>query len=298
MGIYSRDYLRETSGRHSGGGGDGAGWKWIIGLTVGVFVLQLLSMRPAEFPAPPQSLVENWLELNPVSVLHGQVWRLVTYAFCHDVGSVWHILFNMLWLWFLGRNLEQMYGTLEFVLFYLAGAVVSGLAFLGLGLFLRDLSPAIGASGAVLAVTMLYAMHFPRQVVYILGLIPIEIRWIVGLILVFDLYPVLRDLGGAGVSDGVAHSAHLGGLAFGFIYFRRKWNLESIWNRLRGGNLRRAFAPRPKIRVFEPSLEEESQSLETQVDAILEKIHNQGESSLTEKERDILKAASRRYKNR
>ena len=96
-------------------------------------------------------------------VYQGQVWRLLTHAFCHDRYGVFHILFNMLFLYWFGCTLESMYGSREFLLFYLAAAVFAGLAFVGLDLYTGSRIPGIGASGAVMAVTMLYAMHFPRD---------------------------------------------------------------------------------------------------------------------------------------
>jgi membrane associated rhomboid family serine protease len=313
MGIYSRDYLRDSggsTGRGFTGGGDGTGWKRIIVITVAVFVAQLLFTReqpvpvefPSEFGVQPVmriSLVQDWLALDPQLVLKGQIWRVLTYAFCHDRENVWHIIFNMLWLWWLGRALEEMYGTREFVLFYIAGAAVSGVAFLLLSLWLHDPTPAVGASGAVLAVTMLYAVHFPRQRIFIFGLIPVEIRLLVGLYLVYDLFPVLKALGGDNINDGVAHGAHLGGFAFGYLYFKKQWRLETLWERIRLNRLRlkRPFAAQPKVRVYQPSVDE-TENFDARVDKILAKIHDHGEASLTDEEREILKNASRRYKKR
>jgi hypothetical protein len=206
----------------------------------------------------------------------------------------------MLWLWFLAGTLESVCGTREFVLFYVSAAVFSGILFVGLGLLLNDPSPAIGASGAVMAVTMLYALHFPRQIIYIWGIIPIEIRWLVLITVVFETYSELQRLGGAKLTDHVAHAAHLGGLVYGYVYFKRKWRLETLWQRMRLDRLRlrRPFASRPKVRVYQPSVEEPTENFDAKVDAILAKIHDHGEASLTDQERETLKNASRRYKKR
>ena len=79
-------------------------------------------------------------------------------------------------------------------------------------------APAIGASGAVIAVFMLFAWHFPRHTILVFFVIPVEVRWLVIAYAIYDLFPVLRQIGGDVVGDGVAHSAHLGGLAFGLFY--------------------------------------------------------------------------------
>ena len=241
-------------------------------------------------------MIQRWLELDADRVFPGfQLWRLVTYAFCHSEDSIWHIFMNMLALWFFGPTLERMYGTREFTWFYLLAAAVAGTVFLGLELLMGQvILPMIGASGAVMAVLMLYAIHYPRQVVRIWGIIPIEVRWIVGLFIIIDLFPVLRSLGGrVDQMDNVAHSAHLGGVMFAYLYFKLQWRFErlSLGFRLPEWFSRRA--PRGNLRLYEPP-----DKLDEQVDAILEKISHSGESSLTDQEREVLKAASNRYKRR
>ncbi len=96
---------------------------------------------------PSVSIVQEWFELQTNKVVRqGQVWRLLTCAFCHDRFSLWHILFNMLFLYWFGRMLEPLYGSREFLLFYLTAAVVASLCYIGLDLFTRHSVPAIGAS--------------------------------------------------------------------------------------------------------------------------------------------------------
>src|SRR5262249_36864532 len=113
---------------------------------------------------PPQKVpvFQEWLQLDTKKVVYeGQVWRLLTHAFCHERYFIFHILFNMLCLYWFGCTLEMLYGSREFLLFYLTAAVVAALAFVGMDLYTGSTSPGIGASGAVMAVMMLYTMHFP-----------------------------------------------------------------------------------------------------------------------------------------
>lgn len=305
MGIYSRDYIRED--RSSWGGAWlHSGCKWLIIANVAVFVLQLLFTR-TELVHLPEGVfghrvhvMTEILDLDPQLVLHGQVWRLITYAFCHDTSTPWHIVFNMLALWWFGTTLEQMYGTREFVLFYFVAALISGLTFVLLQLILGEMTPAIGASGAVMAVLVLYAIHFPRQQIYVMWVIPIQIRYLVVLCVIFDLFPVLSAFGGARNLDNVAHAAHLGGLAFGFAYYRFGIRLERFLGQIKLKPPRRmrraALRRRPEsIRIYEPP--EEPVDLDVQVDRILEKIQAHGENSLSEQERDLLRKASERYKS-
>jgi membrane associated rhomboid family serine protease len=305
MGIYSRDYLRDDRRGWTAGGLWGTpGCKWIIIANIVVFVLQLVTMRPTQYVErngemlmlPGGSVVTHALDLDPARLLHGEVWRLVTYSFCHDPGSVLHILFNMLFVGWWGTTLERMYGTREFVLFYLTAAVAAGLAFLGLSLAQGDPTPAIGASGAVMAIMALYAIFFPRDEILLFFFIRVQIRFVVLAYLIFDLLPVLQSFSGAGNRDGVAHAAHLGGLAFGFAYHRFGWRIDRLGGALAPLlNRRRLVRPR-HVRVYRPP-EEAPQSFDLKVDAILDKIHSQGEASLTEQERDILRKASERYKS-
>jgi membrane associated rhomboid family serine protease len=306
MGIYSRDYVREDRRGWSGAGG---GWgtpgcKWIIAANIVVFIAQLVITRPADVVLDDQmfhireSVVTKILELDPSRTLHGEVWRLFTYAFCHQPsgGLPLHLIFNMLFVGWWGTTLERMYGTREFVLFYLTAAFFSGLAFLGLSLLQGDPTPAIGASGAVMAIMALYAIFFPREEILLFFFVRIQIRFLVLAYLVFDLLPVLQALGGNANSDGVAHAAHLGGLAFGFAYHRFGWRIDQLGNRFSPLlNRRRWIRPR-HVKVYRPP-EEAPQSLDVKVDAILDKIHSQGEASLTDQERDILRKASERYKS-
>jgi len=244
------------------------------------------------------SIIGEWLQLDTrLIVYRGQVWRLLTYAFCHEQFAVFHILLNMLALYWFGVTLESMYGPREFLLFYLAAAVVSGLANVGLDLYLGSSIPAVGASGAVLAVLTVYAIHYPRNTIRF-WFYPIEVRWVVLLYAIFDLHPVLLALGGNQLffRDGTAHAAHLGGLAFGFLYWKFNLNLERWWNLIpmprgsfAGGGTRRP--PRRAAAKAGPSIDE-------QVDEILRKIHDSGEASLTDAERRLLARASEKYKER
>ncbi|MGE3809168.1 MAG: rhomboid family intramembrane serine protease [Gemmataceae bacterium] len=252
-------------------------------------------MRPMRKVSP----VQEWLELDTDKVMHGEVWRLVTAAFCHHRYSVWHILFNMMFLFWFGRTLEVMYGTREFICFYLMAAVVSSLTFVGLDLYTGSRIPAVGASGAVMAVVMLYTTHFPREIIH-LWFIDIEMRWIMLFYLVYDLHPVLLALAGDDFYTGVGHAAHLGGLLFGFLYARYEWRFEDLFARMSrsGGQRLRRPRVRPSLRVYREEPAPETDQDMARVDDLLKKIHEQGEASLSEEERQVLREASARLKKR
>jgi Uncharacterized membrane protein (homolog of Drosophila rhomboid) len=252
---------------------------------------------PSEFFMQQRvSIVEEWLALDPHQVIYrGQVWRLLTYAFCHDRHGVFHILLNMLALFWFGVTLETMYGQREFLLFYLAAAVVSGVAHVALGLATGSGTAAIGASGAVMAVLMLYAIHYPRNTIRIFWFFPLEVRWVVVLYVIYDLHPVLLALAGDRIYADVAHAAHLGGLAFGFIYWKLDLQLERYWDQLR--KLAGSRAPRRRETIA-PIRRSAQQQQDQDVDEILRKIADSGEASLTDQERRVLQRASERYKRK
>ena len=153
-----------------------------------------------------------------------------------------------------------------------------------------------------MAVVVLYAVHFPRDEIYVL-LFRVQIRYLVLFYVVYDSWPILAAFGGQGRSDGIAHGAHLGGLAFGYLYHRLGLRLDRTFEKLKrvpAVRLRRPKRPE-SIRIYDPAGDvprspERRENLEVEVDAILEKIQAQGEASLSDHERDILRMASQRYK--
>jgi membrane associated rhomboid family serine protease len=310
MGLTSRDYFRDETARHPGWLSGAPACKWLIAITCATFLLQLVltekpvvELTPAgPVRAAPVSLMDEWFAVDPVAVARGQVWRLITNAFLHSRHDPLHLLFNMLVLWWFGSTVESLYGSREFTWFYLTAALIGGLGFTLWGWWMRDPTPAIGASGAVMAVLMLFACHFPHSRIYLFGIIGIEARWLVALYAFFDLYPVLLELGGGMRSGRIAHVIHLSGLAVGWLYYTRQWRLSKGWA---GWNWRRLF-PRPsasaELKVFHPEPSSDDGDfpfdLDAEVDRILAKIHDQGSESLTAHERAILTRASERYKRR
>jgi membrane associated rhomboid family serine protease len=249
-------------------------------------------------PGQRVSVLQEWFQLDTRKVIqHWQVWRLVTHAFCHDRYGIFHIFFNMLFLYWFGCTLEAMYGSREFLLFYLAAAVVAGLAFVGLDLHTGSTTPGIGASGAVMAVAMLYALHFPRETFYIFWAIHVEMRWLILFYVIWDLHPVLLALSGDRFHSGIAHAAHLGGLAFGFAYGWYQWRLEPLRAWIPPWRRTRSRGPRPVV-AWEPRPAPAPDADMQRVDRLLQKIHESGKESLSDEERAFLDHASERMRNR
>lgn len=286
MGIYNRDYIRGSRPQRSlGQPGDLWAIKFLLIANIAVFLLQNLTVRS------PYSL-GMWLSLNALDLFPSfQIWRLVTYGFCH--GNLEHIAFNMFVLWMFGRVIEPIYGSREFLAFFLGGVIVSGMCHVAFQTAQGSEVGVVGASGGVMAVVFLTAMNYPRMTVLLMFVLPIELRWLAVLYAVVDVTGVFQG------GSTVAHAAHLGGAAFGVLYKHYDWRVMRWWERLTSSRPRsRLFRPRPKVRIYEPSRKEPRKDFDKQVDAILEKIHRHGERSLTDQEREILKTASRRYKDR
>jgi membrane associated rhomboid family serine protease len=169
---------------------------------VTVFLAQLLS-RPAGGEPGNFGFFERFV-LDPTG---RKWWTLLTSLFLHADG--WHLAGNMLFLWVFGPSIEDKFGRIWYLLFYLAAGVASGLAHV----LFHDV-PAIGASGAIAGVTGAFLVLFPFTHVRVLvlflviGVWSIPSWWLIGL-------AIARDFIGLGAQSGIAHEAHLGGYAFG-----------------------------------------------------------------------------------
>lgn len=305
MGIHDRDYYRDGSGGFLDSWGRQGAVVWLIGITCAVFLAQLLTGHPG----PRSSPLVAWGASIATPILSGEVWRLLTAVFLH--GGVWHLFVNMLVLYWAGSRMEEVYGPREFLAFYLlAGVFASGV---DLTAEVGNLIPpgvGFGASGAVTAVFVLYAFHFPRQQILLFFVIPMPI-WAVVV-----LYVVLDSLGAAGVGRaGVGYFAHLGGALFGLIYYQTGVRFGALFRGGRGAGRR----TRPALRVVPVEPEPETaepvgaaveraprpkpkeavdEHLEAKLDRVLEKVSKYGQDSLTPEEREILFKASELYKKR
>jgi len=147
-----------------------------------------------------------------------RLWQPFTYLFLH--GSIFHILFNMLTLWMFGVELERMWGSRYFTKYYFVAGVGAGLtqiiaSLLPFGPFASLYNaPTIGASGAIFGLLLAYAMYFPKRQIMFFGVFPIEVRYFV---LIMGGISLLSAADGA---SGVAHMAHLGGIAAGYLYLK------------------------------------------------------------------------------
>ncbi len=168
----------------------------------------------------------TYLPLNVYNCLaHGMYWQPFTYMFVH--GNVTHILFNMLALFFFGTSVERAVGTKEYLLLYFVTGTLCGISSLVIyyltGMWLVFL---MGASGAVYGLLLSYAVIFPRNRIYIWGLIPVPAPVLVLAYAVIEFGSQIF-----GLRNGVAHSVHLAGFIFAWLYFviRMGINPVKIW---------------------------------------------------------------------
>lgn len=222
------------------------------------------------------------------------LWQPVTYLFLH--GGLWHLIFNMLGLFFFGPETERTIGTRRFLALYFACGILAGL-----GWILISATPAsycLGASGAIFGVLGMFAGLFPQRQVTLLVLfvIPVTMRartLAIGLGL-FSLLAIVSQPG------QIAYAAHLvGGLA-GYLYGMYgvnqglgAFNPRQWWNDLRWRWHRRKFKVlQGSDRDWEPKTDEPPSAQE--VDEVLAKISKWGLGRLTPRDRAILDRASRR----
>jgi membrane associated rhomboid family serine protease len=289
MGIYDRDYSRAGRGPQSGfnlGGPSTLTTKIVIVMFI-VYGIELLS-KTGWF-------VETFSLYPNVFVRPLHLFQLLTYGFLHDPGDFRHIAFNMLGLWFLGRDVEYRYGQKEYLTFFLAAIVAAGCVWV-IGEFVANrgfaaFPPMLGASGGVVAVVILFALNFPHRTVLFMFFLPMPM-WVAALIVVgVDAYGAVQR------SDNVAFTAHLGGALFALMYYKLGWRLDRY---LPDGEFFKRRGPASRFRVVEADSpdEVEEESTEAQVDEILKKIQDHGRDSLTRGERRILEEASREYQRR
>jgi len=281
----------------------------LLAINVAVAFLQATIVRPEDldpiFAFRSGPLAETW-------------WTAFTYMFLHT--GLWHLAMNMYTLWIFGPRLEHAWGSRSFALFYLwcglGGAVFHAM--------FGGLASMVGASAAIFGVMLAYAMHWPREEIYLFGIIPLRVATLVGLLLAVNLF-----LGVSAGAGGVAYFAHLGGLAFAFLYLKKPQHvsIEQLRQRVSpapdvNDDMSPRAAPRPSSRSRHRDEVDEivAQSKAAvakrparlgpgkrqgprdakadELDRVLDKISKHGLVSLTPVERKLLEEMSRELRDR
>ncbi|NQS99480.1 MAG: rhomboid family intramembrane serine protease [Candidatus Omnitrophica bacterium] len=207
-----------------------------------------------------------------------RVWQLASYMFLHL--GLWHLVVNMLMLWFFGPAIESSWGRREFLRFYFFTGIGAGLcSFLtGFG----SSVPVIGASGAIFGILVAYALMYPETVILLFLFFPMKIRYAVLVLAGINLLGALSQ-----PHAGIAYFAHLGGGLFGYLYLRSEWLKRQLvfWRVPNSKDWQAKRAARKKQAT--------AADLDREVDAILDKVSKSGINSLSSKERKILELKSK-----
>lgn len=265
---------------------------WILCATFAASIMQFVMERFAHSNA-----FQALFALSPYGMQQGRIWTVATYTLLH--GGILHLLFNALGLYLIGREVAPLLGSRRFLGFYIAAAVVGGLTWLAVHYF-TGASVLVGASSCVAAVFILFACIYPeREITFLVFFVlPVTLKpkilaWI--LVGVDSLGFVFSELAGGGFDTGVAHSAHLGGMLTGWLYYRYfhanagldrpAGSFFEIPKWLRRKEPTSTPASTPRQRSGAPAGEV---SLRAEVDRILDKINSQGFGALTEDEKRLL----------
>ena len=227
-----------------------------------------------------------------------QVWQLVTYMFMH--GSFMHLLFNMFALWMFGLELENEWGSKKFLTYYAICGLGGALANLFIAPLFAPAAPTVGASGAIYGVLLAFGMMYPDRPIFVYFLLPIRARYFVMIYMALEIYA-----GVSSTSDGVAHFAHLGGAAVGFVYIlwdQKRFPFQELLSRQR-----ERYVPTEKVneysganqgRIYDAKYydlrDRDEKISQARIDEILDKISQSGYQSLSESEKKLLFDASKK----
>lgn len=241
--------------------------RWVQRLLIANVAVYLVQMM-----AP--ALVEP-LVFVPMLILT-RPWTIVTYMFLH--GGMTHILFNMLGLYFFGPRIEERLGAQRFVTLYFVSGITGAL----FSFVFAPYAGVIGASAGIFGIMLAFAHFWPREQIYIWGIIPVEARWLVIITTVLAIWS-----GMAGSRGGAADFAHLGGYAGAFLYLRLiRWGSPAAkFKRQAEGPGRVVGSIEPYRRLDLTNVHEVNRD---EVNRILDKINAQGMASLTPQERIFL----------
>jgi membrane associated rhomboid family serine protease len=267
---------------------------WVLTKVAAVFFF--LMNNPAAETADNWILGLSALPASPV-LLSAHPWTLITYMFLHL--DFFHILFNMLWLYWFGRIFLEYLNSRQLLTTYLAGGIAGGLVYiLAFNIFPRfqpqlDTSLALGASASVMAIVTAISFYVPKYSIQLLLIGRVKIIWLAVALFVFDFFAI------PGSNSG-GHLAHIGGAFWGFsyVFFLKKGLLPSVTSPGWITNLKKIFSSKKKKTSYgysghtRPKTDDEynadKKEKQKKIDAILDKIAKGGYDSLTKEEKSFL----------
>jgi membrane associated rhomboid family serine protease len=232
-------------------------------------------------------MIANFM-ISTQRLIDGRLWTLITAAFSHK--DLWHLALNMIVLYSFGNLLERLLGWRQFSAFYLVAALISSLShcfvssvFLG-----RAFLPALGASGAVCGLLLVYALLFPRQRILVFGVVPVPALLGALAFVALDLWGLFAQSQGGGLPIG--HGAHLGGAACGALFY-----VAVLKPRLEERARARAAAGGGAGSGLGVAVTMEEAA---ELERLKDKVHRDGPASLNPKERDFLARIKARAEGR
>ncbi len=246
----------------------------------------------------------------PIGEFLTRPWTIITYAFAHSFSNLWHIIMNMLVLYWFGRVFVEFLGSQKLINLYIMGAIAGGATYL----LVYNLIPyyadrihmfdgMVGASAAVYAISVATATYWPDHKFYMLFFGPVKIKYLVA------IYLFTSFLGSVGPNAG-GNLAHLGGALIGFIYAKQLTKGVEIgtWVFKFMEFIKSFFVKSPKIKVSHrqkrsSSVKSSSSTVtrsknenysQAEIDKILDKISERGYDSLTKDEKEKLFNASKK----
>lgn len=225
-----------------------------------------------------------------LSKLLTRFWTPFTYMFMH--ADVWHILFNMLWLYWFGQIFEEFLGKKRIIGLYLLGGLAGGVLFviafnlLPLFSYVKQVGHVVGASASVMAIVVAAATIVPNYTINLMLIGPVKIKWIA------LFYVAVDFLSTTGTNAG-GQIAHLGGALIGFIYVKQLQRGNDWIAGIAG--IVNIFKRKPKLKVVSTNRDKNLavKPRQEEIDAILDKISQNGYDSLNTHEKEILFRASK-----
>jgi membrane associated rhomboid family serine protease len=288
--LQDRPYMRNSYERRST-----SVLTWLISAIVAVYVMQTVFARVLGL-----SGLENALALSAAGLKAGRVWTLLTYGFLHDTGNLLQVIAYVLAIYFAGRELLPMMGARRFLAFYSSSVVAGGLLWVAIH-WGRPVT-LIGASAGASALVILFACFFPnREVTQLFFFVPVSFKpkHLAYALVAADLVGLVfyEVVGAASPFGASAHSARLGGMAAGWIYFRYFHDSDWGFSRERADiELPRWMKQRASAKASAPSPNYSVNiggrgHLRAEVDRILDKINSDGFGSLSADEKKVLDEA-------
>jgi len=301
--IDDRPYMRYGQGP-SGGKVTALGW---ILITLGVVfllqnILQVFFQMNGLLTTEGRhsgGFLSNWLVLSQTNIAEFKIWTFFTYSLFH--ANLFHLLINALVLFFMGREVEAMLGERGLIRLFLTAVLTGGLLW-SLVNFGQMGASVIGASAGVYGVLTYFCLRRPNEPITLLlfFVIPVTVlpKWVLWGLLGFGLFGLVFSEWGP-AWDGIAHSAHLGGMLGAYLYY--KWADRISVPRIRFGSAKsekQTVKPKYKVNLSGGAAKGTSkgilsgvrkeENLRSEIDRILDKINEHGFGSLTEKEKEIL----------